>query len=180
MALAKSPCRNSLESDVYFGEGYFDAYEGESTYDEGFLALLDQEAELVSQYYDLSAAALEYEYASEEYYDANADDMAQLLLDLIRVRNEMAAYFGYEDYALFANDFSYYRDYSPEQSEQYLKEIEEHLVPLYRELEMDALEDYHSEEQTFAFVRKAAKNMGGTVEEAFRLMENAGLYDIAW
>ena len=28
---------------------------------------------------------------------------------------------------------------------------------------MDALEEYSSEEQTFAFVRKAAKNMGGTV-----------------
>ena len=180
MALAKSPCRSSLESDVYFGEGYFDAYEGESTYDEGFLALLDREAELTSQYYDLSAAALEYEYASEEYYAANADGMAQLLIDLIRVRNEMAAYFGYEDYPLFANDFYYYRDYTPEQAEQYLQEIETHLVPLYRELELDPLEEYHSEEQTFAFVKAAANSMGGTVEEAFRLMEKAGLYDIAY
>lgn len=180
MALAKSPCRNSLESDVYFGADYFDAYEGESTYDEGFLALLDRESQLVSQYYDLSAAALEYEYASEDYYDSCADGMAQLLIDLIRVRQEMAAYWGYEDYTLFANDFYYYRDYTPEESEQYLEEIAEHLVPLYRELEMDALEEYSSEEQTFAFVRKAAKNMGGTVAEAFRLMESAGLYDIAY
>ena len=180
MALAKSPCRSSLESDVYFGEGYFDAYEGEGTYDEGFLALLDRESELISRYYELSAAALEYEYASTSYYDASADDMAQLLIDLIRIRNEMAAYWGYEDYPLFANDFYYYRDYTPEQAEQYLNEIETHLVPLYRELEMEALEEYCSEEQTFDFVRKAAKNMGGTVEEAFRLMESAGLYDIAY
>lgn len=180
MALAKSPCRSSLESDVYFGAGYFNAYEGESTYDEGFLALLDREAELTSQYYDLSAAALEYEYASDDYYDFCADGMAQLLVDLIRVRNEIAVYFGYEDYPLFANDFYYYRDYTPEQAEQYLHEIETQLVPLYRELEMDALEDYHSEEQTFSFVKAAAKNMGGTVEEAFRLMETAGLYDITY
>ena len=180
MALAKSPFRDSLESDVYFGEGYFDAYEGESTYDEGFLALLEQEADLISRYYDFSAAALDYEYASDEFYNACADDMALLLIDLVRVRNEMAAYWGYEDYSLFASDFYYYRDYTPEQAEQYLEDIREQLVPLYRELVMDPLEDYHSEEQTFAFVKTAAKNMGGTVQEAFRLLEQAGLYDIAY
>lgn len=180
MALAQSPCRSSLESDVYFGEGYFDAYEGESTYDEGFLALLDRESELAGQYYDLSAAALEYEYGSKESYDACADDMAQLLADLVRVRQEMAAYWGYADYSLFANDFYYYRDYTPEQAGQYLEEIRTHLVPLYRELEMEPLEDYQSEDQTFSFVKTAAKNMGGTVQEAFQLLERAGLYDIAY
>ena len=180
MALARSPHRMSLESDLYFGEGYFDAYEGESTYDEAFLSLLEQESALISQYYDLSANTLDYEYASEELYDACADDMALLLIDLIRVRQDMAAYWGYDTYPLFANDFYYYRDYTPEQATAYLEDIREHLVPLYRQLVMDPLEDYHSEEQTFAFVKTAAKNMGGTVQEAFRLMESAGLYDIAY
>lgn len=180
MALAKSPCRNTLESDVYFGEGYFDAYEGESTYDEGFLSLLDRESDLLGQYYALSEGALDYEYASEEFYDACANDMARLLIDLIRVRQEMAAYWGYEDYVLFANDFYYYRDYTPQQTEQYLREIEEHLVPLYRELDVEFPEDYRSEEQTLSYVRKAARQMGGTVAEAFRLLESAGLYDIAY
>ena len=180
MALAKSPCRESLESDLYFGEGYFDAYEGESTYDEGFLALLERESALIGEYYDMSAEALNYEYASEEFYEACADDMAQLLVDLIRVRQDMAAYWGYEDYVLFANDFYYYRDYTPEQSEQYLKDIAEYLVPIYREQEGILSEGYQSEEQTLKYVRNAAKNMGGLVEEAFRLMETAGLYDISY
>ena len=180
MALAQSPFREKLESDLYFGKGYFAAYEGESTYDEGFLSLLNREADLISRYYDLSETALDYEYASEEFYDACANDMAQLLIDLIRVRQEMAAYWGYEDYVLFANDFYYYRDYTPGQTEQYLRKIEEHLVPLYRELKMEFPEEYQSEEQTLSYVRKAAGAMGGTVAEAFRLLESAGLYDIAY
>lgn len=180
MALARSPHRETLESDMYFGEGYFDAYEGESTYDEGFLTLLNQESELIGQYYYLSAAALDYAYGSEEFYNACADGMAQLLVDLIKVRQEIAAYWGYEDYPSFANDFYFYRDYTLTQTEQYLAEIRKHLVPLYRNLEMEPPEDYHSEEQTFAFVKTAARNMGGTVQEAFRLMEQAGLYDITY
>ena len=180
MALARSPHRDALETDLYFGADYFDAYEGESTYDDAFLALLEREAQLLQAYYDLSADMLNYEYGSQELYDACADDTAQLLADLITVRQEMAAYWGYEDFPSFANDFYFYRDYPPTQAEQYLAEIREHLVPLYRELEMEPLDDYHSEDQTFAFVKTAAKNMGGTVQEAFRLMEQAGLYDITY
>lgn len=180
LALAKSPCRASLESDMYFGAGYFDAYEGESTYDAFFLSLLNREADLVGQYYDLNENALDYEYGSDEFYDACADNMAQLLIDLILVRQEMAAYCGYEDYALFANDFYYYRDFTPQQTEQYLLDIAEYLVPLYRELEAEYFQDYQSEEQTLSCVRKAANSMGGTIAEAFRLLESAGLYDISY
>ena len=110
MALAKSPCRESLESDQYFGAGYFDAYEGDSTYDTAFLAMLEEEAALISRYYDLSAEGLNYDTSSAEYFGACAGDLAQLLVELITLRQEMAAYWGYEEYSAFANDFYYYRD----------------------------------------------------------------------
>lgn len=183
-ALADSPCREALEGEQYFGAGFFDAYEGESMYDEGFLALLEQEADLVSRYYELSGEATDYAFGSEEYYEAAGYDMAQLLVDLIALRQQIADYWGYETYPQFANDFYYYRDYTMEQAEQYLADVAVHMVPLYRQLDHSTIwsltEDYCTERETFAFVKKAASNMGGTIQEAFSLMEAAELYDITW
>lgn len=183
-ALADSPCREELESDEYFGEGYFDAYEGESIYDEELLSLLEQEAELIGRYYDLSSLGTEYEYGSEAFYDACGNDMVQLLVELIALRQEIAYYCGYEDYASFANDFYFYRDYTMEEARAYLQEVAEHLAPVYRWLDREEIwaltEEYYPEKETFSFVKKAAKNMGGTVFKAFSLMENAGLYDMEW
>ena len=182
--LADSPCREALEGEQYFGADFFDAYEGESMYDEGFMALLDREAELMGEYYELSSLGAEYEYGSWEYYDACGDDMVALLVDLIALRQEIAAYWGYESYPQFANDFYFYRDYSIDQAERYLAEVTEHLVPIYTELDWEHTwelwERYCTEDETFSFVKKTAKNMGGIFQEAFSLLDAAGLYDISW
>lgn len=182
--LARSSCREDLEAEAYFGADFFSYYDGDSTYDEGFLALLEREAELQSEYYDLSARGAEYDPGSEAFYSACGDEMIELLVSLIALRQEIAAYWGYEDYPTFANDFYYYRDYTPRQTRIYLQDIAEHLVPIYRELDWESLwalsDRYSGEDQTLAFVRGAAKNMGGMVWEAFSLMESAGLYDIEY
>lgn len=183
-ALADSRCREELEAEEYFGEGYFDAYDGESVYDEGYLALMEQEAALISRYYDLSSLGAEYEYGSEEYYDACGNDMMELLVELIALRQQVADYCGYEDYPSFANDYYFYRDYTMDQSRVYLEQVAQHLAPIYRWLDREEIwmlsEDFRSEKETFAFVKQAAGNMGGTIQEAFELMERAGLYDMAW
>lgn len=179
-ALAKSPVRDALEAD-YFGDGFFDSYEGENLWDAEFTALLEEEYQLQSQYYSLSEQALNYEYGD---YDSYADGMAQLLVELIEVRQRIAAYWGYPDYTQFASDFYYYRDYTTAEVEAYLEDIRQELVPLYREVNnsdvWDASYDYCTESQTLDYVRTAAENMGGTVAEAFSLLEDAGLYDIAY
>ena len=183
-ALAKSPCRAELEGEDYFGAGYFDSYEGENSWDAVFTAMLEQESTLVSRYYELSADALEYEIDTDAYYDACGREMVELLVELIALRQEMADYWGYPDYVQFANDFYYYRDYTTAESTRYLEDIAQELVPLYKEIyyspKWDSSDAACSEQETFAFVRSAAKAMGGTVEEAFSLMEDAGLYDIAY
>ena len=182
-ALAKSPLRQELEKPKYFGAGFFDSYDGENLWDETFTAMLEQEAQLQNAYYELSTQSLDYELGSESYYDACADDMAQLLVDLIRMRQEIAAYWGYTDYVQFANDFYYYREFTPADMEYYLAEIQEELVDLYRQVDFgiwDVTWEYSSEEETLDFVRQAAKNMGGSIWEAFELLETAGLYDITY
>ena len=182
--LAASPSREMLEAEAYFGEGFFDAYDGESTYDEAFLMLLEQESALISEYYDLSSEATDYDYGTEEYYDACGEDMAQLLVELIALRQQIAQYWGYDSYPQFANDFYFYRDYTMEEAEQYLKEVAQYLSPIYTQLDWEhnweLSEQYCTEEEAFRYVKETAKKMGGTVQEAFSLMDAAGLYDITW
>lgn len=182
-ALAQSPCRQELEAE-FFGEGFFESYDGENLWDAEFTDMLSQEAQLQSRYYALSEQSLAYEYGTEDYYSACAGDMAQLLVELIALRQEIAAYWGYSDYLQFAWDFYYYRDYTPSQAGALLEQIRQELAPLYRQMSgssvWDASYEPCSEKETLGYVRRAAKNMGGTVAEAFKVLEAAGLYDIAY
>ena len=132
--LADCPLREELEASDSFGEGFFDSYVGESIWDETFTALMNRQAELEGQYYDLCAQAQEVDPYSEEFYSGYGAEMAQLFVDLVALRQEIAAYVGYEDYPSFAYDFYHYRDYTPAQAQAYLQEIGKTLVPLYCEI----------------------------------------------
>ena len=182
--LAKSPSLPELEGEDYFGQGFFDSYQGENNWDAGFTELLDREAELVSRYYALSGEGAEYEPNSDAFYDACAEDMGQVLVELIRLRREIAAYWGYGDYCAFATDFYHYRDYTVDQTRAYLARIRQELVGLYREVNASGIWDreitWSSEKQTYAYVEEMARNMGGLAEEAFRVLDRGGYYDIGY
>lgn len=183
-ALAASPCREELESERYFGADFFDDYEGESIWDEGFLNLMDRETALVNEYYDLSARAAE-EQPYFPLYDTDYGDRAeQIFAELVVLRQEIAQYTGYDSYPAFAYDFYYGRDYSPQQSLTYVERIRQELVPLYQEAassDVWYIGAYSStEKQTFRYVKTCAQAMGGIVEEAFELLEEAELYDLAY
>ena len=178
--LAESDFREKLEEEVYFGEGFFDDYEGDSLWDEEFTRLMEEESELIGRYYELSALLLEPDSAME--YQELTDQLCGLYVDLIAKRQEIAADAGYEDYAHFAYEFYYDRDYTPEQAEAYIDQICYELVPLYRYICSYGVSgirlDSCSEKETLAYVQDTAKAMGGTVAEAFALLEQAELYDI--
>lgn len=181
--LAESEFREALEREDLFGEGYFDAYMGESVWDETFTALMEEEAVLINAYYDLTENLMETEYRSMEY-NAAAMELANLYARLIALRQEQALHSGYANFHNFAYEFYYGRDYTPEQEALYLSGIREELVPLYRQVCTDGVDgiDYGeiSEADTFAYVQEAARNMGGRVEEAFNVMKRGGLYDISY
>ena len=184
MALAKSPIRAQLEGEEYFGEGFFLSYEGEATWDSGFVELMTRESELINQYYDLSTRADELGYYTEDYFNVYADDMCQVLVDLVTVRREIADYTGYDSYVSFAYDFYYYRDYTPEDAMAYLEEIGQEMSELYRKTSLSSIQDAGYdlclEHEVLAYGETVAKNMGGVVQEAFDLMRMAELYDISY
>lgn len=182
--LADCPLKEELEHPDYFGADFFDSYEGDSIWDETFTALMEQENALISQYYDLNAQAAETEPYSDAFFEKYGAKMGDLFVELVALRQEIATYVGYESYIEFANDFYYYRDYTPDQAEAYLEEIREKLVPLYREMDLNVIWGISgkpsSEQETLDYVKTCALAMGGTVENAFRLMEKGKLYDISY
>lgn len=182
--LAGSPMRDQLEADEYFGAGYFDYYDSEGIYDETMMELLEEESAILSRYYALSAEAAGTAYYSEEFFSTYGNPMAEIYLELIALRQQIAAHLGYEDYVQFAYDTYYYRDYTPQQATAYLADIRAELVPLYtRHLESDFWDqDLASagERDTFGYVSSMAQNMGGLIREAFQTLEKGKLYDISY
>lgn len=180
-ALADSSHREALESEDFFGPGYFDDYEGESIWDDTFTDLMDREAELLTEYYDLSAQTTEVSY--RELLEDYAPQFGEILVDLVVLRQEIAEYAGFESYYAFAYDYYYLRDYTPEQEAAYLEQVRRELVPIYREMYARGGSGANvyscTEEETFAYVQSVAENVGGVVLEAFQRMEEYGLYDIS-
>ncbi len=179
-ALAKSPMLKKLEDDAYFGEGFFDAYQGESLYDDAFVALLEQEAALVSDYYALTEEMLDSVTVLESY-QAPA---TELLIRLVKLRREIAAYAGYDSYVDFAYEFQYAREYSPEEAAAYLRQVGVSLQDVYSGFTQEQIwalvDDYCPEEETLNYVKKTAKAMGGSVWKAYELLEKNRLSDTAY
>lgn len=181
--LARCEHRSQLEGDDYFGEGFFDSYDGEAVWDEGFTELMDRETELMDRYYTVYDESAATEYASEEFYTQYAPQLAQIYLELVALRQEIAAYMGYSTYTQFAYDFYYSRDYTPAQAVEYFTQIRDVLVPLYTQLTADVwsvADNYCSSAQALDYTGAAAKAMGGDIAEAFALLNYRNLYDIAY
>ena len=180
--LAESPQKDKLEENPAFGEGFFDAYMGGGLWDEPFAALMNAEAELENQYIELCAQTPAL-YA-EEYFAQYAQPMGELLVELVKVRQRIAAYAGYADYASFAYDYYYYGGYSPKEIAGHLEKIQQELVPLYRLVESQGVsaedDKICREKDAFAYMESAAKEMGGPIQNAFLLMKQAKLYDITY
>lgn len=181
--LAESSLAQALEED-YFGEGFFDSYQGQDVWDETFVALLEQEAELENRYYDLSNQALQAEYYSEEYFSVYGEQMEQLFVELVALRQDIARQAGYDSYPEYAYEMYHYRDFTPEQARAYFTRIGQLLAPLYRQYaDSDVWEwslNYCAELETFRYVKNAAQAMGGDIWNAFCLLEEAELYDITY
>ena len=172
-ALADSPLKEELEGEAYFGEGFFDAYQGDSLWDETFTELMNQEAKLLDEYYALEASLTEGEYQSLE----------ENFVQLVQVRQQIAQYAGYDNYADFAYEFYYYRDYTAAQTETYLQQIAQELAPMYHSVDVSIWDEMYkecTEEEVYAYLKECVGQIGGIADGALTLMEGAGLYDIGY
>lgn len=195
------------ELEDYFGEDFLDGYDEEYTYPEEYVALQRRENALLIAYYDLTAdMQVSYggtDYTLNELYQAATDgrlgeltpaaavdlyydtfnvSVGSIYVELVKVRQQMAALYGYDSYADMAYDFNG-RDYTRADVQDYTDAIAERLVPLYRRAGTSGLLDTV---QTAALkprkalyaVEQAANAMGGAAQEAMEYLLAYDLYDI--
>lgn len=178
-ALADSPVRQQLETD-FFGEGYFESYDDESIWDEAFLALLEQEAQLQSRYQQIMTGDI----YSEDFLEENTLPLAQLLVELVALRQQIAQQAGYDSYPDFAYDFYHARDYTAQQARTYMQAIPQVLGELYRAVNESQVWElsygYCAEADTYAYVQTAAENMGGQIAKGFSILDRGSLCHISY
>ena len=203
-AFAASPARKALE-EQYFGEDYFQRYDDYEVYtNPEYLRLSQEEAALLSEYRELIADPqvrynnetksleewletedyFDYIGALQAYYESYNASVGEIYVRLVKVRRDLARALDYDSYADYSYEVSYSRDYSPAQGSAFLEGIREHLVPVLRAAEEDfSLSGQSlgraSEQSVMELVASAAKNLGGSVWDAYRFMRAYGLCDIS-
>ena len=201
-AFAASPCRSILEREY---DGFYFDYYANYNPDGGaeYLELQQQESKLLEQYHALiSAPSVTYagetkllnewkksdsveirDAAYSAYIEQYHDEIGALYLEIVRVRQQLAAASGYENYIDFIYD-SFGRDYTPEEAELFLSDVRHNLVPVANALyERDP--NFHLgysdtlNEDPIALLSTAAEQMGGPIWDACRFLSAYELYDLS-
>ncbi len=145
-------------------------------------ALNEKEKELQDRYTTL---------AGEEYesYEATAEVMAPLYLELIDVRNQLAESYGYDDYPTYAYENLYVRGYTPEDARRMEELVKGNLSGLY----IDSLlsmteEDYNayykypdiSQDGLLGLMQEYLPAMDSQLGESLDYMLASRAYDIEY
>lgn len=174
-------------------------------------ALLDEENDLEQQYDQASVA--EYtvtvkgkKWTQESYdeaYDeltwrealaidqalnkARNDVMCPIFLDLVRNRNARAQIYGYDNYAEYAYQDLYNRDYSIEDIQSVYAAVKEYIVPVLAEVEEYVYDgningllymDYLTEDYVIEVVGQHMGDIDPALSEVYQYMVDHHLYDI--
>ncbi len=189
-ACAASDLAQELEEN-YFWEGFTDDYSdwSQSYYNDAAVELMQRESALVSEYRALAAESaaslgetISYMQTIRNYEKYN-EDFARIYIELVRVRQELAAQFGM-DYEQMQYSFYFERDYTPEQAAQYVADIRSYMVPVYEEVMEaspydDIYYDYIDEDELLGVLGSVTELMGGDVKAAFDFMTKYELCDVS-
>lgn len=129
------------------------------------------------------------EISYEDYlrlYDAYTDGLNReagaIFLELVQVRNRIAADLGYGSYAAYSYD-CYGRDYTLQEAGELHQAVKELLVPLYQSAVSQSAELYLLNQQSFglegflATLQQVTGDFAPEVQEALNYMLRNGLYD---
>ena len=199
IAMAKSPIRTELE-EARFGEGFFEYYDENEVYsNDRVVELMQQEADLQTQYMSLQSD-MTIEWKGEErlveelldsdlgysdllsvyrlYYQKYNPIAADIYIQLIKVRKQIAEELDYPSYADFAYSFYYDRDYTPDQVSKYTADVAKELSPYYYAAAYNSFEKAMKTDQVMALLKQTADEFGGEFAAAYDYMEKYNLYDI--
>lgn len=182
-------CSNSfysflLDRFYFYGtleESYSEQGDDGYTPNDELTELFYRENECIGQYREL------YNEMSQEYdsgvYSRYNERMANIYIELIKVRKEIADmldYSSYEEYAYIEHG----RDYTPDDLDEYTNAIKKYLVPLYKEADKADLFyalyelDSMDADTCFDYVWDTLYYLDSYFEEAMDFMTDYNLYDI--
>lgn len=152
-----------------FGTGDMELFISSLPSDE-YYSLSKQEQELVSEYYNIYG---------------KSDECAALYLKLVDIRNRMAQTEGYDNYADFANEKIYARDYNEEQTAKFCEEVSENIQPFVSLLLDATLYVPHdsidmSDSEIISTVGDFISDINGELRSSYDYMTSNKLYDIAY
>ncbi len=128
MAAVANSKYSSLMTD-WFPESYIDWFRNEGG-EPGDRTLSDREDALVQQYYTLAAAD-----------EPDTAAIADVFAELVGVRNEMAAEYGYDSYADYAYAELFGRNYTPADVDVLLAGAKTYFAPLVSEYALDIYDE---------------------------------------
>ena len=191
--------------EQYFWQGFAKEYADASNaaLNDQVVSLMRRESALLAEYRSLAASpTLEvgdrevdyYSHVSElegseqldamdRYYEKYNEDYARIYIDMVKVRQELAATLGFDSYEQMQYAYFFERDYSPDDAAAYIRDIKTYMIPFYKEVMARNPYDriaypYLSESRLHEVVGAAASRIGGDVKKAFEFMTAYDLYDI--
>lgn len=135
--------------------------------------LQNRETELMAQ----------YQRIAENMINSNDTTVGELFKELVDVRNEIAKERGYSDYAEYAYDEIYGRDYTTADAEKLHNNIKKILAPVSSELGSEVAmnthgEGYHTVDEVMAFLAECTGEISPELKTSYDYMINNHLYDI--
>ena len=205
-ACGGSKYAKELEED-YFWEGFAEEYadEADSMYTPELVAMMQEEADLVSEYRDImadpvivfdgeevhvfegldaAADARTYYGILFGYYDKYNPLVSDLFIRLVKLRNAMAKEAGYGSFEEMQFDYYFERDYTPEEAGVYIDGVRKYIVPLAEEIDRkysyaDVSYSNISESRLRDILATVSSTLGGHVEEAYGFMTEYELCDLS-
>lgn len=184
LACVNSDLKDRLDHEYFNGmleANYSGLYENGT---EKLTELYEQESELLIDYRDALIELNSYEDTDEAYKTCNGK-MAQIYIDLVKLRHAKAKEIGYDSYADYAYD-GFGRSYTADDLRDYIAAIKDKLIPLYFAVCENELNDESYEalapfspENSLELVKNTVSAMDGDLKKAMSYMLDYGLYDVS-
>lgn len=139
-------------------------------------ALTDRETELVNEYYSASTAP-----------EPDLEACADIFIELIEVRRQIAAAAGYDSYADYAYAEVYFRNYTPEDVQSIWAAVKENYVPSVAEVSTVFMDNYAAlvesdlqvtSQDLLNAIGTVARGLSPEAAEAYDYLVEHGLCDI--
>lgn len=172
------------------------------------LAMQEEKVQLENEYWAVIGQEFSCEVDGKTYTDKDLDDLegdtydavslalakakndaaAPIYKKVVALDNKIAESYGYEDYASYAYENSFGREYSPAEAEQFTGYVKKYLLPMFLvlytardEQAIDVSEQFEDldQEKRLDLLEPYIKEVSPELEEAWNYLRTAKLYDMS-